>query len=186
MMKVQEIQDILLKEYFPKGRKWCTTNFCGLAMQEMDIIMISKSYMVYEYEVKCSYTDFKADFRKKYKHRRLANTEPKHIYKSEEWNKAKDLDEQYIKSTGYAGRPNYFYYICKEGLIPLEEVPEYAGLCYIIGESVEIIKKAPKLHKHKANQKLIEAICQSNTAKLIYGCSYMNYKQRKNESDSSR
>ena len=51
--------DIL--EYYPKGRNYCTTNFTGCGLYECDV---TESYMVYEYEIKCSYQDFKADFKK--------------------------------------------------------------------------------------------------------------------------
>lgn len=48
--------------------------------------------------------------------------------------------------------PNKFYYICPKGVIPLEEIPEYAGLFYI-NENFHIteIKKAPFIHKEHIN-----------------------------------
>ena len=43
------------------------------------------------------------------------------------------------------GRPNYFYYVSEPKVIPLEQVPEYAGLIHIIDNKPQIIKKAKKL-----------------------------------------
>ena len=57
-MKSNEIADILLKEYYPKGRQFCSTNFSACGLQECDVIMVTKSMMIYEYEIKCSYGDF--------------------------------------------------------------------------------------------------------------------------------
>ena len=52
-------------------------------------------------------------------------------------------------------RPNYFYYAVPEGLIQPEEVPEYAGLIWILKEyrdvraAYTVPKQAPALHKQK-------------------------------------
>ena len=58
-------------------------------------------------------------------------------------------------------KPNYFYYAVPEGLIDKTEVPEYAGLVYVLpaGETrtrdgglcdgFYVVKKAPKLHNGK-------------------------------------
>ena len=163
-MKSNEIADILLKEYYPKGRQFCSTNFSACGLQECDVIMVTKSMMIYEYEIKCSYGDFKADFKKAYKHKMLKG----------EYN----YDEKYLQQTGTAGRPNYFTYVCKKGLIPVEEVPAYAGLIYINEDSsITVIKKTPKLHKHPCDQRVIFQLCRSLTARMIYGSSYMNWKR---------
>jgi hypothetical protein len=47
-------------------------------------------------------------------------------------------------------KPNKFWYICPTGIIPLAEVPNYAGLLYV-DENLNIteIKKAPYIHKEK-------------------------------------
>ena len=58
-------------------------------------------------------------------------------------------------------KPNFFYYAVPEGLIDETEVPEYAGLIYVLPEGEKktrggewcdgfyIVKKAPKLHNEK-------------------------------------
>lgn len=53
-------------------------------------------------------------------------------------------------------KPNYFYYAVPDGLITVDEVPEYAGLIYIIPDDGDyhftwfrIAKQAPKLHNVK-------------------------------------
>ena len=49
-MKSNEIADILLKEYYPKGRQFCSTNFSACGLQECDVIMVTKSMMIYEFQ----------------------------------------------------------------------------------------------------------------------------------------
>jgi hypothetical protein len=48
--------------------------------------------------------------------------------------------------------PNKFYYCCPKNLIPVELIPEYAGL-YYIDENMRVteVKKAPFIHKEKEN-----------------------------------
>lgn len=45
--------------------------------------------------------------------------------------------------------PNQLYFACPDGLIKPEEVPEYAGLLYLQNGYIEMIKKAPYIHKRK-------------------------------------
>lgn len=89
---------------------------------EMDLFVQKPNGYIVEYEVKCSIEDFKKDF-KKVKHNWMTQ---RHHHKI----------------------PNKFYFVCPDGLIPLETVPEYAGLIYI-GKGETIVKQAPFLHKHK-------------------------------------
>ena len=52
--------------------------------------------------------------------------------------------------------PNKFWYCCPKGIIPIEEVPEYAGLYYIDQNMrMTIQKKAPFIHKEKQDLKQI-------------------------------
>ncbi|MFT6125760.1 MAG: hypothetical protein ACJAVA_000201 [Flavobacteriaceae bacterium] len=48
--------------------------------------------------------------------------------------------------------PNKFWFAVPENLIPLDEIPDYAGLYYITeGGKLKIIKRAPFIHKEKHN-----------------------------------
>jgi len=174
-MKANEIKDVLLKELYGRGKSFCTTNFSACGLDECDIIMVTESMMIYEYEVKCTYSDFKADFKKTYKHSKLNGTYYKNPTISSH-NNIVHNEEWYLNNTGTIGCPNHFYYVCKEGLIPVDEVPEYAGLIYVNSSGYSIIKKARKLHKHKCTEKLIFQICRALSARTIFGCSYMHYK----------
>ena len=137
---------------------------------ESDKLIWTKTGYIYEFEIKISRADFKNDFKnKKEKHIILKGpTEEERFmpsfYQSYEWNKhlynsiddckarIKPGDSHLIESHK---KPNYFYYAVPERLIQPEEVPEYAGLIYILKEyhyerqSYVIVKKAPFLHKQK-------------------------------------
>lgn len=174
----KEIQEVIGTHNFSKKHSPITFNFQGEGLGECDVISISKSGYVYEYEIKVSRSDFKADFKKTWKHEKLINLEPLRIL--DEWMNGK-------KTGGKVTQviiPNYFYYVTPPGMLKVDEIPPYAGLGEETGESwIRIIKKAPKLHKHKATDRLIKSIAHNLTCKLLFGCSFMTYqnKQRKLE-----
>lgn len=100
---------------------------------ESDYLALTKSGYLYEGEVKISKSDFKADFKKEEKHMIL---EGKTVEKTPE---------------KPVLRPHYFFYAVPEGLVTKEEVPEYAGLVYMVDyfPYYKWEKEAPCLHKEK-------------------------------------
>lgn len=163
-MNESKIQSILLRYYYEAGKKIACTNYSGCGLDECDVIMVSSSGIVYEYEIKCTRSDFKADFKKTHKHSKLRG----------------DLKEriQEYQSKGWFLIPNHFYYVCEDSLIREDEIPLYAGLIYIVNNEPQIIKKAPKLHSTKATQRLLDSILNSLTIRLVYGCAYLKGKYR--------
>lgn len=117
---------------------------------ESDKLIETRSGLIYEFEIKISKADFKNDFK---------NKEDKHkVLKSKQY---ANLFEEYF-SVRSDKKPNYFYYAVPEGMITVDEVPEYAGLIYILSEDAKadmngkyvfnrfyIVKNAPKLHSIK-------------------------------------
>ena len=112
---------------------------------ESDYCAVTKSDYIYEIEVKISRADFKNDKKKKRKHQVLEGTyKPRKKGDVNEWGSLCQIDEKVYK-------PHYFYYAVPQGLISVDEVPEYAGLIYVTenGFPYEVVKKAPQLHKEK-------------------------------------
>lgn len=132
---------------------------------ESDKFIETRSGLIYEFEIKISRSDFKADFDKKDKHVILEGKE-EHIPSYEEVKKrftryGSDVNDKYYRTENFK-KPNYFYYAVPEGMIDASEVPEYAGLIYVLPEGENkasdgkwcydgqyIVKKAPKLHDKK-------------------------------------
>jgi hypothetical protein len=161
-MKSREIESILMHHLFFKQHCPIAKHFTGAGLGECDVISITKNRVVYEYEIKVSRSDFKADFKKSFKHRLLRGD--------------KTLEEDYRRrwEVYLNHRPNHFYYVVPEGLVKVEEIPSYAGLIYIkydnsfSGYDVAIIKNAPKIHKVKATQELYDSLLRNLTAKTIF------------------
>lgn len=107
------------------------TNIYFYSGCESDALYISRSGHAHEFEVKVTRSDFRADF-KKFRHNRLLGLVP------------------------YKNLPTTFTYVCPPDIIPVEEIPDYAGLAHIITKgryyasdrdkvlSLQIIKKAPR------------------------------------------
>lgn len=133
----------------------CIIRNCFMYKWECDVLSVTRSGYTHEFEIKTSYVDFKNDFSKIYKHQTLKNC---------------CADEK--------RRPNYFWYVCQSGIIPISDVPEYAGLMYVanitnfipedIGEEyLKLIKKAPLLHHDKINNEELMHIAQSFTERYF-------------------
>ena len=60
----KDIESGLVMELYQKGHSPISTHASVYGLQECDVISISKSDYIYEYEVKISRSDFKADFKK--------------------------------------------------------------------------------------------------------------------------
>ncbi len=159
-MKAKDLQRII-GQSFHDSQRIVAFNFEGNGLGECDIITLTNANLIYEYEVKISRSDFKADFKKRFKHEKLSG----------KW-----IDK--IKSNTF-NIPNYFYFACPKDLIKPEEVPEYAGLIYAWDKKytagvydssfnikevektqnyLKMVKIAPKLHNGKATDKTIRLI----------------------------
>ena len=128
---------------------------------ESDKFIETRSGLIYEFEIKVTRSDFKNDFKKEDKHVILEGKKeyiPAYDKVLDEW---KTMHDKYYRTENFK-KPNYFYYAVPEGMITKDEVPEYAGLVYILPEGVNtdkdghycwdgfyVVKNAPKLHNTK-------------------------------------
>lgn len=92
---------------------------------ESDFFYATKHYMAIEIEIKITKKDFRRDKNKAKKHKFIKQVMDMDI-----------TDEDIFV-------PNLFYYCAPEGVIPVEEVPDYAGLYEITEKNtVRLVKKA--------------------------------------------
>ena len=143
----------LLKGHFPVAEniKYLVSSF------EFDVISMTKSEYLWEYEVKISISDFRADAKKIRKH------------------------ELYKMGTK-VGIPNYFVYCCPDGLIPPNELPEYAGLYYINKDEIKEIVKPRLLHKSRYDKwMLMEKCLRVYQERHFLGCCLQTYNDKERE-----
>ena len=134
-----------LRSYFNNGYNYRIDNAYIFAPDwESDFFCVSRSGYAIEFEVKISKADFLSDFKKK-KHEIFKTgfqTDRRATRVNGLWQETeKKIEKKFI--------PNQFYYAVPEGLITVSDVPEYAGLITINHNGVNIIKRAPYIHKRK-------------------------------------
>lgn len=151
--KSKDISAAFVMYLYEKSHSPISTRFTGMGLSECDVISVSKSDYIYEYEIKISRGDYKKDFIKE-KHSQMVKE-----------------NHTIVGSTGemmYLS-PNYFNFITPRGLISIEEVPEYAGLIYINDDfTFDIIKKPVLIHKTKANPQFIRKLAHNLSCKLVF------------------
>jgi len=129
-MSSRTIQKNVVHDCMRRGNKIAIENIYYWPW-ECDVLALTKSQYLYEYEVKISRSDFMADFKKTEKHRETSNGQG----------------------------ANYFYYVTPEGLVKSDEVPEHAGLkVKTKWGNLRTVKKAPMLHNEKVNGQFWEKI----------------------------
>jgi len=125
---------------------------------ESDFFSVTKSGYLYEVEVKISKSDFAADFIK-FKHKLFEGRNQTEVVKdakykySKRWKKEVRRAPEKKINPQEINMPNKFFFACPEGLLTVDEIPEYAGLIYVNEFSATVIKQAPTLHKRKENIK---------------------------------
>lgn len=147
---------------------------------ERDVISVSKSGMVCEFEIKTSRSDFKADLKK-----------IKRYYTVADGNQQMTKFQFYQDKNNAKRLPNYFSYACPTDLIKLSEIPEQAGLYYVEGEEVTEIRKPKRLHAHLHDiDQISRRVCRIMSERHFLGVCRQTYennesskRQQKWESD---
>lgn len=114
---------------------------CSSVGFEADILSVTKTAFIHEFEIKVSRQDFKVD-------------------------KNKNKWQFYEKVGTYC--PNYFWYTCPVDLIKPDEIKDYQGLIYVNEDrSVNIIKQAKRIQSKKCNKKVYRRMVRSLSYKLL-------------------
>lgn len=155
-MTAKQIEQALGKDRITSGDKIVCCNVNFVLKGQQDLLAVTSTGLVVEYEIKVTRSDF---FRDKVKGK-----------------------DQYFKMVDIVPDriPNKFYYVVPIGLVEVDEVPDWAGLIYITENLVPYSKKAaPLIHKHKHDlQKIYRKITTLYQQRQFLGCCLMTYKNR--------
>jgi hypothetical protein len=171
------IQKLLFKKFPPGPYLYHLCNsFVFHHAWESDFYFQSKSGVHIEVEIKISRSDFRKDALKYRKHEilnRVANKGVQQIpfpHKKDKYAHISTWDD--VSLTGQNSSinwfdvkkdpvPNKFYYAAPQGLLDIDEIPDYSGLIqvYNTGELL-IVKKAPIIHnvKHSIDHILLKKL----------------------------
>lgn len=152
----KDIQKAIGKSLILKNYTAVCENIDVFHRWEYDVAALTKSGLLYEYEVKISRSDFLADRKKRDKFKYYS--EPAKFYKHV---------------------PNYFIYAVPDGLVNIDELPEYAGLVYFKEDVLTEIKKAKRIHKNKPASALIkERMLRIIVQRTYLGCTLLTHKNK--------
>ena len=128
---------------------------------EFDVAALNTTGKLHEYEVKISRSDFLRDKKKG------------------KW--------AYFENKTTFNLPNYFSYVCPEGLIKPEEIPAYAGLYYYENENIICLKSPKKIHNEKPDTiYVLEKMLRLTIERKYLGASRMTLRDRKIKSDKEK
>ena len=150
-----------------KKHQFAVPNVTLIYPWEADMISVTSSWLVHEYEIKISRSDFIADKNKKMKHSDLRQR----YSTGEEMRKPKTAHERALFDMGLTSpfkrsTPNYFWYVTNGFDIETAEIPSYAGWMTVEwkkgigwtdnyerkeywGWRCQVLRKAPRIHSSK-------------------------------------
>lgn len=146
-------------------------NYTPLGWWECDLFGVTRSGYFHEFEIKVTRADFRKDAAKK-------RRDSWQWVGAERQTIAGKLKHSQIKSENGPAR---FWYVLPEGLIELEEVPEWAGfqvICEKFGGHVRIVRQAPQLHRTKIRDSILRH--------SLSVCYYRYWNERNNHDDTLR
>lgn len=147
LLTERDIQNVLWSHYEKRGLPLVVPNvsvFHGVS----DLITVSKRMVTTEHEIKITRADFRRDMTTKHLHLTLQPPPGE----AQIWKPLKQTTQEDIDNGGTLPLPNYFYFVVPYELVEVEDVPVYAGLMYVYGGQVAVMKEAPRLHGLKISE----------------------------------
>ena len=147
-----DIQNCLYREFVKRGHRLIVPNSCVCGW-EADLISVTKAGFIHECEIKITASDFRADGKKK-------KFDDITAYAS---GQRKHRQQCLRFETTIAQPANFFWYAVPTGLVTVTDLPGFAGLIYVedLCRRVEIVKKAPRLHRDKIAERHIEQLTRN-------------------------
>ena len=143
---------------------------------EADLLAVTKAGYAYEYEIKRTLSDFRADKNKLHKHASLSGTGMTKVATPYSGDRYLLTTEHIARPGAYLLkpcypnlRPKHFWYVCWSFEPPEAEVPDYAGVMLVDRKgkgpwlTMNIIKPAPALPCNKADDSRIARTNRSMT-----------------------
>lgn len=148
-------------------RNFVLPRFTPSGWWECDVFEVTDAGYWREYEIKTSRADFRKDV-EKHKTKLVAVDVPpeerKHRFDTRRFVSAPDRVKHDLLAARDVSGPNQFWFVCPVGLIPVAEIPEWAGLIEVTDSGKgqrrwrfrdRVEKDAPRLHKEKCRPAVV-------------------------------
>jgi hypothetical protein len=151
-MTERSVQNLFFRR---RGQRYSTVmpNCTPPCWYECDLLAITKAGYMYEFEIKLTRSDYRADAKKGalplYCRPFRQDTRTKH-------EQLADHDRN---------GPVRFWFIVPANLVSVDELPDWAGLLYLCGSpswpSFEDVRSAPRLHNNRMSEDMKDSIRQN-------------------------
>lgn len=160
-MTSYDIQQGLMVERY--RRSFCLPNYTPRNWYECDVFELTAAGYMREYEIKLSLSDFKADQAK--------CNQSSRDFKDGRWVDVPGRKKHQRLAERDQNGPTFFWFVAPKGLIPLELLPDWAGLIECADWSshappwrvrLSLARKAPRLHNKFPDPKVrqhAEGVC---------------------------
>lgn len=136
--------ELVMPSYTPKG--WW----------ECDLMVVTKSLMWHEYEIKLSRKDFYKDQNKG--RRRLKKFIDDHGVM--QFGPVTETTKHLLIAGASRSGPNCFWFVMPRDLVPLDEVPSWAGVKILVPRgrwlAFDVVRKAPRIHTQPVSQEIVD------------------------------
>lgn len=145
-----------LWRYHKSGSELVMPNYTPGNWWECDVIVVTKSLMWHEYEIKLTKHDFHEDTKKaRVKWRPHLNSDG-----VTQFGPVTETTKHLQLAGASTAGPNCFWFVMPRDLVPLCEIPLWAGVKWIVPRgkwlAFEVARKAPRLHSQPVERKVIE------------------------------
>lgn len=165
-MTTKDIQTLLAKKQVLMYHSPVIENIQPFFRYEYDVLSISKSGMICEFEVKISRSDFL----------KIKEVQKQIIYGLPQRKDGRTFHD----CLGWTDVPNYFSYCCPEGLIDPIEIPAFSGLYYCNGDNIWEVKKPKQIHKHTfKTDRIFKKIMRYYSERNYLGGCRLTYENKK-------
>lgn len=150
-------------------RNFVLPNYTPAGWWECDVFELTDAGYWREYEVKVSVADFRQDAKKC--KTRVAWVPVPEEERAFPWQKVKQVQEvaknkHDLLAAHEVKGPSEFWFVMPAGLVPVTEIPEWAGLLEVMDYGPQhrpqwryksgVKKKAPRLHREKCDPKIVQ------------------------------
>ena len=165
-MTTKEVYNHLRNHYQDRVYYYVENTYCFHSYyKETDLLLVQNNRYCIDIEVKTSRSDFLADKKKIHKHSILKNGYFTVDYR---YGGKYEVNEPIYTNN----RPNKFFYCCPENLIKISEIPNYAGLIYVL-ESGERTKSLQLIHyQYKKDKTTFSTIGLNSITQHLNGNHY--------------
>jgi len=157
------IQEILARDFcIKKNHEMVVPNIkCTHGWWEADLLSITRSSLIHEFEIKCSRSDWRKELNQ------ITNDQ---IHPGRKRYRFETISEQFDSDDDHKSSPNYFWVVAPEGVVNVDELPPYAGLIHVYffrgKPKIKKVVAARRIHPFKATDKEIMAMARGLNYRL--------------------